>query len=806
MLAYRGAAFEISEPEDLLASLRAALTARPDLWHAWSAVVLQLVDMHQLDEALALARQATERFPLLPRLWVDLAQVHRARRERESEIAPLQRALQITPAWSRASQLLANTHERMGNYAEAARILEQAIAAAPLDPVNHGSLANVLHHLNRKDEALQRLEHALKLEPGYDWAWDVLRAWSPGAGMENRAVVLARELADLRPDEARSWLVLAKVLNGAPVAERLEALDRALSLNPRFIDAHDARAMLFADAQRYDEAAAACSPAIYGESVPTPLRGRAAWVEAQRNRTRAAIGKMREIVAAAPDYYWGWNMLAEWLCADNDFADAEEAARKMARLAPRSAIPLGYLADIQARCKKLDAAYVTLQKAFDIDPTYGFAGFTLFDHRLEENKFNEAEKLLATITTHLPGPAAIGAKIRIDTKRGRYDAAVASFRELLATPTVEARTLHAVVNAMVAARWSREVEEGLVAVLHLSGTNPEIGAIWVRRFAARQEWKCRKRLFQLSSVTPLGRHARIAYIEELARHQRKWLLRRLISRERPFLRTYGPAWGTIGYAYVHLGRWSDAIKWMKDWQQRNDLAPWMLLNLATAYRQIGPDRNALAVNQHALKLPPDHTTSQHRLWIVLEIALLGDMPAVASRLAELREHELGNYEQALLALIKALRAMHEAQPTARRAIFTERCDDLARRYQQGAYADPALNRARRRTLLILCRLNGDSWRWLRPWLPGFGGVGGPGERGKIRPATIFAFFVVLSALLRTCQESPPASSTPVVRPLARTPSPFQPRDPQSLGQPPSIQFSPKPEDTIRLLPTPFPVR
>src|SRR5205823_1174560 len=78
LLAYQQCARYTLEPEELLASLRKGLEARPDLWHAWSAVVRQLTAVGRLDEALDLARQATGRFPLLPRLWLDLALVCRA--------------------------------------------------------------------------------------------------------------------------------------------------------------------------------------------------------------------------------------------------------------------------------------------------------------------------------------------------------------------------------------------------------------------------------------------------------------------------------------------------------------------------------------------------------------------------------------------------------------------------------------------------------------------------------------------------------------------------------------------------------
>lgn len=818
LLAYRNAAFEVSEPADLLASLREALEARPDLWHAWSAVVLQLVDMHQLDEALSLAQQATERFPLLPRLWVDLAQVYRVRRDRESEIAPLQRALQITPSWSRASQLLANTYERMGNYAEAARILEQAIAAAPLDPFNHGSLANVLHHLGRKDEAIQRLEHALKLDPGYEYAWEALQAWSRGKkGEANRAAVLARELTQLRAGEARSWLILGKVLTDAPLTERLAALDRALALDPRLSDAHDLRVILLADARRYEEAIAACSPAVFGEAVPTPLRGRAAWVEAHQGRTRAAIARMRKVVEAAPDYYWGWNMLAEWYCADNNFTEAQEAARKMARLAPRSAIPLGYLADILARSNRLDDAFVTLQKAYDIDPTYAFAGFALFDRRLEENKLAEAEKLLVLIETHLPGPRAKTARLRLQAKRNDTIAAFASFRILLADPAADARTLQLAVEALVAARWPREAEATMAVVLTNADTNPEVGALWARRFAVRKEWALRKRLFELSSQTPIGHRAHIAYIEEVARQNQGSLLNEVIKKNRPWVRENPSAWGTIGYAYVQMRRWHDAVKWMKDWPQRDDLAPWMLLNLSTAYRRIGDDKTALSVNQRALHLVPDNTTPHHRLWIIHEIALRGDMPAIASRMEELREHELDTYGQALLALVKALRVVHLALPATRKEVYKERRADLATRYGQGTYQDPALNRAHKRTLSVMAKVSGDHFAWMRP-LPSPGTVGTrTSSSSNVSPRALWFMFIVFIGVLRTCTSSTTSSSSPHFDLPNQTPYPqHRPGSPLQTPEyrvqkhrfptpPRNVELGPPVQEPLHLLPTPAPL-
>src|SRR5207302_1181208 len=81
----------------------------------------------------------------------------------------LKHALQINPAWGSAARRLAEVYERDGGYAEARPLLEQAIARTPLDSLNHGCLADVLWHLEEKEAALERVQQALRLDPGYEW-------------------------------------------------------------------------------------------------------------------------------------------------------------------------------------------------------------------------------------------------------------------------------------------------------------------------------------------------------------------------------------------------------------------------------------------------------------------------------------------------------------------------------------------------------------------------------------------------------------------------------------------------------------
>ena len=61
LLTFRELAHGILDSTELLAVLQEAVATRPDLWHAWSAVTLQLLNMDRRDEAWEAINQATQR-------------------------------------------------------------------------------------------------------------------------------------------------------------------------------------------------------------------------------------------------------------------------------------------------------------------------------------------------------------------------------------------------------------------------------------------------------------------------------------------------------------------------------------------------------------------------------------------------------------------------------------------------------------------------------------------------------------------------------------------------------------------------
>src|SRR5581483_5159929 len=241
-----------------LATLEQILDDRPDLWHAWSVMIQQMAGLMRLDEANALAREATDRFPLLAKLWMDRAQVCQAMGNAEGRLEALRQAVAVAPGWSPAARDLAEALDEAGEQQEAVVVMERAATRNPLDPFAHGFLAERLWDAGSSREALDRAKTAVRHEPGYDWAWHAVQLWSERLESPDEPAELARELTRDRAGDPRVWLRLARLLHQPRHNdEALAALDKAVSLDPRNVEAHDLRAERLADMGKYEAALAA---------------------------------------------------------------------------------------------------------------------------------------------------------------------------------------------------------------------------------------------------------------------------------------------------------------------------------------------------------------------------------------------------------------------------------------------------------------------------------------------------------------------------------------------------------------------
>ena len=662
---YRRHARGVLDDVELLTTLREAHAERPDLWHAWSALAGHLLDMQRPAEALDLCIQATARFPLVPRPWLDRANACLALKDEAGELAALQQACAMAPRWGTAVRALAERYRRVKDWTGARTLLESASAHDPLDFAHHGYLAEILWELGEKNEALTRLERALVLDPGYEWAWNVLLTWGRQVGQPQRATEIARGLVQRRPGDARAWLALARCLEDEKDAvERQAALERCLKLDPRYRDAHDLKACVHARLQQWDLALAACQPPVYGPTSPLELRARAAWVLQERGLLTEALLGMREVLREAPQFQWGQLHLVKWLHQGEDHAAFLQAANRLAEIDPNNPVALGYLGTARQRNGDRPGTRAAFEAALTLDPNYHFAGCRLFDLHFEDGDRAAARQVFESMQRHATHPLTLLREVRLATLEKNSALALDALDRLLAAPDLENRTLEEALEALDAAALERQANAQLDRAAAVPQVLPAIAAMGIERLARRKRWSEAMRLASRWIDHGADCHYAIGWMLALmadAREDRR--LTRFFKAHRQLLHKHDLTWGFVGYAFVTIASFRRCVHWLSDWGDRPEAKPWMLSNLSLALVHRDQWEEALRVRRHALTLPPDHTVNSQRCWAGLLEALHGHASAADASLREVRIERLQHFDAFLYLLAVTTKDMLGAQNT-----------------------------------------------------------------------------------------------------------------------------------------------
>jgi tetratricopeptide (TPR) repeat protein len=563
---------------------------------------------------------------------------------------------------------------------------------------------------------LAAAERAVARAPDYGEPWRLLEEWRAGRGERDQNLALARHIATQRAGDPAPRARLARLLSeNDRHAEALAEIDAALVLAPTQADWHDLRATLLTLAGRYEEALAACAPAALGAEPPLALRGRAAWVEWMRGNRHGAIERMRALVAARPDYAFGWERLAEWLEQQGEIARATEAAEKLVQLAPDAPYPLGYVADLKIRAGNKRGAAIDLQRALRINPAYVFAAFTLLRLACEERELPEAEQALAHLRRHVSPWQALRFEIMVHRAKGDQAAAQRALRELARAPEHEAEAIHAAAQVFLDAGWLHALHTALAEMLPLPDVHPAAGTWWMR---ARLRAGAGPRLRWLEQTThhaAVRERAWCVYLEWLGDQRHAWRLRWHLWRRGTWLHARDGTWGSAGYALHSVDHARRLAAWMADWEQRAGAEPWMLNNLGHSLLSLGRDADVLRICAHVLRRPADHTRPMFVAWGALLGALGGDLAAAGRLLATFDFKTQLVFAQIAAtqarAIVTVAGASEESRATAL-AAESARLKQLAAEHA-GAFAHAHVRRLQRAALRTMARMAGRPWleRW-----------------------------------------------------------------------------------------------
>jgi tetratricopeptide (TPR) repeat protein len=578
----------------------------------------------------------------LPEVWLDMAHIERHRGNVAGQEAALRQALSISPAWSLPTRTLADLYQGQGRFDDARVLLNQALRHNPRDGITHGWLADVLWMMDERDSALEHLEQALHLKPGYLWAWDKLVRFSGEHHQEHRPLALAQALTVNQPRNPNSWLLLAHAHEGLPAA--MAAIERALMHDPILLRAHEIRVDLLLRNGDYDEAYNATLSEVWQGNVPPGLRLRQARIQAQRGDKEEALAILKSLLAAEPDYKEAWEQLAHWHDAADRQPEHLEVSREMVRLNPADSIAHGYLADALFKNGDRVNSKAALQRALTFDPGYIWGLHRLFDMELEDQDVVAARRILAMIETHAPAENAALARLRLASVSKDSSAALAAFEALAWTSTEENEFFDRAVSVFKEA-GEIDMFDGLLARLIVQADiNPQLGRVWMERTVAKNGWHIPGRKFEaLLERGAIGSSAAASYLRHMGNVRSRWIL--------PFfLRKYGTRlhadieiWGLGGFALFSASLNKKCAHWLRDWREREGVRPWMLLNLALALRDLKRHDEAHAVSEFALTLNINDSLDQHRLLLAIDAGLAGNRPRLTQLLEEIGTPEVSAY-------------------------------------------------------------------------------------------------------------------------------------------------------------------
>lgn len=622
--AYHAQAAKILDAEEVLKSLQAAWSARPDLWQSWSVMTLQLTQMGKLQDALRHGRAAAKKFVLRPRLWLDLAAVYRALADTAGERAALQKTLEINRCWSDPARQLAALYSRSGDLVTARTVLEEIISRSPFDVRNYGMLADVLWRMGLRQEAMQKLQRAIEFEPDYRWGWDALKSWSQELKQPDVSLALARQLTISRSGDSRVWLNLARMLQlPEQLDERLAAYHRAIAANPHDVNPYDELASGLAEAGRLEEALAACQPAVFGGDIPFELRGRAAWIHYRCGRRAEAIAQLAALTKESPRYYWGICWLAEWYRDSGDKKQYLHTAEALVRGWPVNSVAYGYLGDAHRQNGNMSAARKSFQRAVELDATYTYAIGNLFDMDLAAGKIADAAKMAKLLHQHAGPERSAVARLEIAAAQKDKAAAMAELVRLCRMPSVKPWLMQMALDTLAKRGWIDSIGYYVHEALDPDACNSIVSEICVRFLTKHNRWQlCRQFVDSLGDRAAAMRSALLEFIQQLAGSNKFDMFIKLLRRYRTILHENTELWGKVGYALKVFGRYRRVIAWMSDWRNRPDAQPWMLANLAASYRAIGHRQTAIQINQFAVKMDGEPSgRAIHALWLAADAAL-----------------------------------------------------------------------------------------------------------------------------------------------------------------------------------------
>lgn len=635
LLAYQRIATTLLPAKDILQFLEHALDARPDLWHAWVALTLAYRSAGENEKALDTVAEAANRFPLLPRVFQELAESHRLLNQRDKAEFYYRHTLSLSPGWTLPANNLCDLLEQQGRYDEAIAVQRSLIARAPLASSPYGYLADLLIREGRIAEAMQALERSLELDPLYLWAWRTLHQIQD---TEEGRLDICQKIALVRQKFANDEsLLLTQVNMLEDDTEAAAILANYLEKNPYQIDACIEYVSRQTRLGHMEHALQFTSEQYWNNNRPIAIFAAEARIYAERREWSAAIKRMENVVQINENFYEGWRCLARWYCDTQDANKAQSAIDHCVRLFPNDPSVLCYAAERLQEIKgDNERISQLLQRAFELNPVNQYTGLTYIDYIFERGEIERAAQALDLLERHNSDIYTRYRGFQIALARQDFTVALNLFGTILQDKN---NSLWFTQNTWEQLNTAKQHEPAAAIIYELRASEKLSGHYAARCLAEYELQQGGLKKFEQALLTKAldndfdNRYLE-GYIHALidTKGQLPW---KIIEHCGEAIANDVKNWGLLGYMYVTQGRWNEAINWFKRRHTLDQAEAWMLYFYSTALRETGQWLEAIQVTREAFLREPDNYREDIVVWYAFD-QLVEQRPAPLGELESIR--------------------------------------------------------------------------------------------------------------------------------------------------------------------------
>ncbi len=395
------------QPAAAVERVRRALARDPENLAALTDLSRGLVQLGRLDEAAAVAAQASEVAPWSARAPMVEADIEYRRGRFARALELIDRSLALDDRFLEARLDRARYLDALGRHDEAVAELEPMLAQSGDNPwvvVRYAEIVELAAGNSRAAE--QRLRAVLAGSPQIGDAWLALGTALERDGREPEAIDVYRQAIAERvnsPDlPARLALLLAEA--GDPAAET--ALREAIQASPVIrADLHVALGERLAALGRGTDARRQFEIAAEAETFSVGTRNSKAMALLQLGRASEAEAVWLELVRDQPAYGRAWLNLASLAIQRGRWREAESYAREAVAREPRSASAWNNLGIGLEELGRTDEAAAAYRRAGEVDSGDWRALFNLGLMLRKSSRFAEAAAVQRQVLDRAPSHA-----------------------------------------------------------------------------------------------------------------------------------------------------------------------------------------------------------------------------------------------------------------------------------------------------------------------------------------------------------------------------------------------------------------